>query len=323
MSNNRKKMKAIIMEEFGGPEELKMSLLDAPEPAPNEVQIQIEYAAVNPVDWKIRKGLLKQRMPYAFPIIPGWDASGTISAVGKNVTQYKMGDTVFAYCRKPTIQWGTYAEYICVDANNVAHKPSNISFAQAAAIPLAGLTAWQSLFDTAQLKKGETLLIHAGAGGVGSLAIQFAKEAGAHILTTAAEEKHTYVKDLGADVAIDYKKQNFVQEVKKLYPQGIDLIFDTVGGQTYKDSFQLLKPGGRITSLIEQPNQELADKYKVKPFYLFVQPNGEELEKIGKLVQERKVKPILIEEMPLEQAAKAQQKNEEGHTFGKIVLKIN
>lgn len=322
MSNSIQTMRAIFIEKFGGPEELKMGRLNIPIPKDNDVQIKILCTGVNPVDWKIRSGMLEKRMPHHFPLIPGWDAAGVISAIGSQVKNFKVGDEVFAYCRKSTIQDGTYAEYICVNADNVAAKPHNLSFAQAAAIPLAGLTAWQSLFDSAGLKNGESVLIQAGAGGVGSLAIQFAKLAQTHIITTARTCNHDYVKSLGAELAIDYKKSSVSEEVKKFAPQGLDVIFDTLGGEAYKESYSLLKPGGRLVSLIEHPDERLDKKYKVKSFYVFVTPNGKELQHISDLIQSEKVKPLPIQEMPLEKAAEAQEENRQGHVQGKIVLNV-
>lgn len=320
LKTHQETMKAVIIEGFGGPENLKITHLKTPQPEPGEVQIQIAYTAVNPVDWKIRTGLLEKRVPHHFPAIPGWDAAGVISAVGQNVKKFKVGDAVFAYCRKPVVQWGTYAEYVCVDAENVAYKPANLSFAQAAAIPLAGLTAWQSLFDAAGLKKNESVLIQAGAGGVGSLAIQFAKNAGAFILTTAQECNHDYVKRLGANVAIDYRGESVSEAIKKAVPDGLDVVFDTLGKDAYKESFSYLKPGGRLVSLLEQPDAALEEKYKAKALYVFVKPNGEELQEIADLIQNGKVLPIQIQEMPLEKAAEAQEMSRTGHVQGKIVL---
>lgn len=314
-------MKAIAIKDFGGVEKLTITDLPKPEPAANEILIEVRYTAVNPVDWKIREGYLKERLPHKFPLIPGWDAAGIVAAVGSNVKSFKSGDEVFAYCRKPTVQWGTYAEYITFDAELVAHKPKNINFAQAAAIPLVGLTAWQSLFDSAKLKKGETILIHAGAGGVGSMGIQFAKHAGAHVITTASPSHHDYVKKLGAEAAIDYSK-GFVDAVKKLAPQGLDVVFDCVGGQTLRDSVQLLKPNGRLVSIVEHLDPTLAAKYHIQSSYVFVAPNGKELGEIGKLISENKIVVPHIEEMHLQDAAKAQEISKRGHTEGKIVLKV-
>lgn len=315
-------MKAIILEAFGEADQLKLKNIETPQPGPNEIQIHILYTAVNPVDWKIRLGLLKSRMPYEFPIIPGWDAAGIVSAIGKNVNSFKVGDEVFAYCRLSTIKWGTYAEYICIPAENAAYKPENISFAEAAAIPLAGLTAWQSLFDTAHLKEKETILIQAGAGGVGSLAIQFAKQAGAKVYTTASAANRDYVKSLGADVVIDYHKENVAEKIKHFEPQGIDVIFDTIGAQALKESYPLVKKGGRLVGIVDPPDQNLAQKLGIHAYYVFVSPNGKQLQKISDSITQGEIQPIKIQEMPLEKAAEAQEKNREGHTQGKIVLKI-
>lgn len=314
-------MKAILLEEFGGAEKLKLKEIPTPQPADDEVQIQIAYTSVNPVDWKIREGLLKGRLPHEFPVVPGWDASGTVTAIGKKVKRFRAGDEVFAYCRKPTIHLGTYAEFVCFEANNVVLKPKNITFAQAAAVPLTALTAWQALFDTAHLKAGETILIQAGAGGVGGMAIQLAKNKGAKVYTTASRQNHDYVKKLGAEAVFDYH-QDFTNELKKLAPQGVDVVFDCVGGKTLFSSFPLLKPGGRLVSIVEQIDPALAKQHNVKADFVFVSPNADELKQIADLISEKKIFPPEIEEMRLTDAAIAQEKNRAGHTRGKIVLKV-
>ena len=315
-------MKAMVIENFGGAEQLHLDDVPTPKPADNEVLIEVYYAAVNPVDWKIREGHLKGLIQHEFPVILGWDAAGVIASVGKNVSQFKKGDEVFAYCRKPLIKWGTYAEYVSFDAGNVAIKPTNISFAQAAAIPLAGLTAWQALFDFAKLQSGETILVHAGAGGVGSLAIEFARQAGAKVYTTASQENHGYVKKLGAHVPIDYRRDSFAAKILSLEPQGIDVVLDCVGKQTLQDSFQVLKPNGRIVSIVEQVDPALAAKHKVHGGFVFVKPSGKQLAEIAELISRGKVIAPNIEEMPLTSAASAQEKIRQGHTRGKYVLKI-
>lgn len=315
-------MKAMVIDSFGGVDVLKMTEVETPKPKDNEVLIQIEFTAVNPVDWKIREGLLKSRMPHEFPLIPGWDASGIIKDVGKNVRNFRVGDEVFAYCRKPIIKEGTYAEFICFDASQVARKPKNISFAQSAAIPLVALTAWQALFDFAGLKQGQSVLIHAGSGGVGSFAIQFAKHIGAKVFTTCSEANHPYVKKLGADFCIDYNKENFASKVQELANGKIDVVFDTVGGKTLRESIAVLKPGGCLVSIVEQVSHEQADKNKIRTGYVFVRPDGQQLEEIARLIDQGKIQAPDIQEMNLADAAKAQEKSKEGHTKGKIVLKV-
>jgi NADPH:quinone reductase-like Zn-dependent oxidoreductase len=314
-------MKAITIKDFGGIDKLSFEELPTPNPADNEVQIQIVYTAVNPVDWKIREGFLKERLPHKFPLILGWDASGIITLLGKNVKNFKVGDEVYAYCRKPTIQWGTYAEYVCFDAKNVALKPKNINFAQAAALPLVALVAWQALFDAAKLKKGETILINAGSGGVGSMAIQFAKNTGARVLATAHPSNHAYIKKLGAEAAIDYTN-NLVEQVKKLAPQGVDVLFDAMGGKALRDTLQIIKPKGRLVSIVEILDSALAAKHNIDFQFVFVAPNGDQLAQIANLIEQNKITVPNIEEMPLKDAAKAQEKIREGHTKGKIVLKV-
>lgn len=315
-------MKAMVIESFGGAEQLHLDDFPMPKPADNEVLIEIYYTAVNPVDWKIREGMLKGLMQHEFPLILGWDAAGVVASTGKNVTHLKKGDEVFAYCRKPVVKWGTYAEFVAFAADHVALKPKNITFAQAAAIPLVGLTAWQALFEFAKLQPGETILIHAGAGGVGSLAIEFARQAGAKVYTTASQENHGYVKKLGAHVAIDYSRDSFVQKIRSLEPCGVDVVLDCVGKKTLQDSFLVLKPGGRVVSIVEQIDQSLAAKYKVHGGFVFVQPSGKQLGEIAELISRGMVVAPNIEEMPFSSAASAQEKIRQGHTRGKIVLKV-
>jgi NADPH2:quinone reductase len=242
--------------------------------------------------------------------------------LGSPSPYFTIGDQVFAYCRKPKVKWGTYAEYVCVDENQVALKPNSLSFAQASSIPLGGLTAWQALFDIGNLKKGETVLIHGGSGGVGSMAIQLAKNAGARVITTASTKNHPYVKNLGADIIIDYTKESFVDRVKKEVPQGVDLVIDSIGGQTCQLSMNLLKSHGRLVSMVENFDPSTKWPNNIHCYSMFVEPNGSELQHISDLMTQGKVKAPTIQEMNLEEAAAALEKNRSGHTCGKIVLKI-
>lgn len=315
-------MRAIVIEQFGDAKNLQFKELPIPVPEEREVQIKILYTSVNPVDWKIREGMLQGRLPHEFPIIPGWDAAGIVTALGSKVSQFQVGDQVYTYSRKPVVHSGTYAEYICFDAEHVALKPKNLSFAQAAAIPLVGLTAWQALFDFGKLKRGETILIHAGAGGVGSVAIGLAKNAGAKVYTTASEQNHAYVKKLGADVAIDYRKESFKDRMKQLEPQGIDLVLECIGGDVMKQSVEVVKEGGRIISILGQLNPRMAQEKNISFHYVFVSPNGEELKQLTALFEQGKLELPNIEEMGLDEAATAQEKVRQGHTRGKIVLKV-
>jgi len=315
-------VRAIVIESFGGREVLRLADVPAPVPAADEVLIEVAYAAVNPVDWKIREGMLAGMFPHEFPVILGWDAAGTVKDTGKNVTGFRTGDRVYAYCRKPKVGFGTYAEFVTMTQAAVAPIPKNIGFAEAASIPLAGLTAWQSLFDAAKIQAGDKVLIHAGAGGVGSLAIQFVKTTGVEVLTTASEANHAYVKSLGADVAIDYTKENFVDAVRKREPGGIDLVLDAVGNDVQRKSYEVLKKGGRLVSIVNVPSEEEARRYGVEASHVFVTPDGEQLRRIGALIESGAVKPPALQEMRLEEAAEAQRQSRAGHVRGKIVLKI-
>ena len=315
-------MKAMAIDAFGGPERLKAVEVPTPEPEGEEVLIAVACASVNPVDWKIREGMLADMFPHAFPLIPGWDAAGTVSAAGRNAARFRQGDRVFAYCRKPEIRFGTYCEYVAVHESTVALMPANIGFAEAATIPLAGLTAWQSLFDAAKLSAGEKILIHAGSGGVGSLAIQFAKYAGATVYTTARAVNHDYVKSLGADAAIDYSKDDFVHVLGKREPGGIDVVYDTIGGHVQQRSYKVLKKGGRLVSVAGIPDPDEARPHGVRTDFVFVSPNGTQLRRIAELIESGAVRPADFEVMRLEEAAKAQELSRAGHVRGKIVLKV-
>jgi 2-desacetyl-2-hydroxyethyl bacteriochlorophyllide A dehydrogenase len=310
-------MKAIVIEQFGGPEMLHLKEVPKPTVQDGEVLIKTAYAGVNPVDRKIREGYLKDRIPHEFPTILGWDVAGTVVEAGKQVTALKVGDEVFSYVRKPLVKWGTYAEYVAFDAKDVAKKPKGLSFAEAAALPLVSLTAWQSVFDAAHLKKGETILIHGSSGGVGSMAVQFAKNAGAKVIATASLKKHEYVKKLGADLVLDYR-EDFVDPLK----EKVDVVFDCVGGEIFKKSLSCLKKGGRIVSILEKLDPTEAKNLQITAAYVFVAPNGNQLKSIAQLIEEKKIVPLHVEEMPLKDAAEAQEKLHSGAVFGKIVLKV-
>ncbi|MDF1795795.1 MAG: NADP-dependent oxidoreductase [Coxiellaceae bacterium] len=315
-------MKAMAIEAFGDVDSIKQIDIEKPQPASDEVLIKIDYAGVNPVDWKICQGAIKDLLPHHFPLVLGWDAAGTIEMLGDAVANYQVGDKVYAYCRKDSVQQGTYAEYVAVDTNAIAKVPSNITLEQASGIPLVALTAWQSLFDFADLQSGQTILIHAGAGGVGSIAIQLAKWRGAKVYATASEANHEYVKGLGADRVIDYNAHDFVDVLKQHESQGVDVVYDTVGGDTQVRSFDLLKKGGALVSIVAPPAEDVAAKYEVKSGFVFVAPNSQQLQKISQLIEQGIVKPVNTQSLPLEQAAVALQKNLERHVRGKLVLAV-
>ncbi len=315
-------MKAIVIEKFGGAEELKLRDVAAPVAGPGELLIKVSHAGVNPVDYKIREGYLKEMMPHRFPVIMGWDVAGTVAVLGEGVRGFEPGDRVYAYARKPDVSLGTYAELIAVQAANAAPVPASLSDAQAAALPLAGLTAWQSLHDFAGLERGQTVLVHAGAGGVGSYAIQLAKAAGATVVTTASAAKHAYVKSLGADYAIDYTAADVAAELAKLFPEGVDVVMDCVGGETLVKSFPLVKRGGVVVSIVDTPSEALAIEHGVKAGFVFVSPSGSGLRELGRLVTSGALRAPEVEVLPLADAALAHRKSESRRTVGKIVLAV-
>lgn len=315
-------MKAITISKFGGLDVIQLTTVPVPVAAAGEVLIKTSYAGVNPVDYKIREGYLQGMMPHAFPLILGWDTAGQVAAVGAGVTGFKVGDRVYAYARKPTVQAGTYAEYVTVEAANLALTPRQLPDEQAAGVPLTALTAWQAIFDFAQLKAGQTLLIHAGAGGVGSFAIQLAKAAGATVIATASAENHDYLRTLGADVALDYRKDDLHASIKNLYPDGLDVVLDGVGGSTLTSSYGLVKRGGALVSIVDTPDAEKSSAYGIRASFIFVAPSGEQLTKISAMIAEGLVKAPRTEVLPLAMAAEAHRKSESRRTVGKIVLKI-
>lgn len=312
------KMKAGFIEAFSPHGNIKVGNVPVPQLEDGEVRIRVSHAGVNPIDGKMADGTYAH-LPHAFPMILGWEAAGVIA---DSAHSFKKGDEVYVYSLKPVFQWGSWAEYLNVPAKDVALKPKNISMAQAAAIPLAGLTSWQGLLDKGHLKAGQTVLIHAGGGGVGGFAIQWAKLHKAHVITTASAAKTDYVKHFGADKVIDYRALDFAAVIKKSHPEGIDLVLDTIGGMTGKKSFEVLKPGGRFVCLVEQPDADLARKYKVHTEFLFASPSGSQLKEIASLFENGKAKLPKIQELPLEQAPAAIEEIRKGHTTGKIVLKI-
>jgi len=315
-------MKAVVFESFGDRSVLNFHDVPTPRPEANEVLVKVAYAAVNPVDWKIREGFLQSLLPHELPIVPGWDAAGTVESVGANVTKFKTGDRVYAYCRKPVVKWGAYAEYISLDEAFVALAPKRFSLAEAAAVPLVALTAWQALFGIAKLKSGDRVLIHAGAGGVGGMAIQFAKWCGATVYTTASKRNHSYVKELGADVIVDYTTEDFVEVCRKENPQGFEVIFDCAGGDTLERSYDLLAAGGYLVTIVDQPDDAKAEARGAKASFHFVEPNGAQLRSIADLIDAEIVQSLEITELPISDVKKAHELIESHHTKGKIVLRV-
>lgn len=318
-------MKAIVIHEFGGRDKLTLAEIPTPEPGDGEVLIKVKAAGVNPVDWKIREGMLAKRLPHRFPLIPGWDAAGIVAATGRGVGVLLPGDEVCAYCRKPLIQYGTYAEFVAVPEQSVARKPAALSFEEAAAVPLAGLTAWQSLFEAINLQSGETILIQAAAGGVGGFSVQLAALQGAEVIGTARATNHDYVISLGASRVIDYTTDDFRSVVRAAFPEGIDAAFDMIGGKTTFAAIEVLKRNGRMVSIVMPKDKTIEEKAKNKDIqygYVFVRPDAGQLAKLTALIDAGKIRVRLSAMLPLEEAANAHEMMETGHTRGKIVLTV-
>lgn len=303
-------MKAERVHSFGGPEVLELEELPRPEPKENEVLVHVRAAGVNPVDWKLREGYLDTPLPFTM----GIDFSGLVEAVGKSVKGFRIGDAVFGQVADES---GSYAEYAIAPASQVAKKPSGLDDIRAAALPVAGLTAWQALFDTAQLQSGQSILVHAAAGGVGSFAVQFAKWKGAYVIGTASATHMDAVYDLGANEVIDYRATRFDEVVRD-----VDVILDTVGGETQERSWKVLKTGGILVSLVQPPSPERAAERGARGVMIRQKPNSAQLARIGELVANGRVKVNIETVLPLWEARKAQELSQRGHAGGKIVLEV-
>ncbi len=312
-------MKAIVINEFGSVDVLYHTEISAPEPKENEVLVQVHACGLNPVDYKIRSGYLNEIFPTVFPRILGGDVSGIIKATGANVKNYKVGDAVFF--SSPLDKNGGYAEYCVVDQDLIALKPLNISHLQAASFPVAGLTSMQALRDFSSLGIGHKVLIHAGAGGVGSFAIQYAKHLGATVYTTASESNFEYVKSLGADVVIDYKKQNFVEVCQTA--GGMDVILESIGKENYIKSIDATKVGGAVPCIVDSPDENtktLANEKRIKTDFFLLSCDGDDLREISQLISSKKIIPGQITLIKFDQIKWGHSQLESGRTRRKIIL---
>ncbi|WP_103652611.1 NADP-dependent oxidoreductase [Bacillus thuringiensis] len=331
-------MKAMIIDRYG---KVPMRMAEVPTPEINEYEVlaEIHAASINPIDFKMRDGKVKMLLKYEMPLILGNDFSGVITKVGSKVTRFKVGDEIYARPRKNKI--GTFAEYIAIHEDDIALKPKNLSFEEAASIPLVGLTSYQALHDIMQLQKGQKILIHAGSGGVGTFAIQLAKIMGAIVTTTASEAGANLVTSLGADEIINYKTEKFEDIL-----QNYDAVFDTIGGATLEKSFNIIKSGGNIVSVSGMPNARfgkefgsgffktllfslaskkltaLEKKHNAQYSFLFMKPSGDQLRTIANYIEAGKIKPVIDRVFPFEDAQKAMEYSESGRAKGKIIVKI-
>ena len=292
---------------------LKYEQVPVPKPKENEILVRTIASGVNPADPLILGGKFAREFGTHLPLILGYDMAGLVVQTGSKVTRLKVGDPVYAY-----LLWGGgWAEYCISNENESALKPESLSFTEAAAIPLAALTAWQALIDIGKLEKGQTVLIHGGSGGVGSFAVQIAKARGARVIATASTANQDLLRQLGADTAIDYTKTKF-EEVAK----DVDLVLDPVGRDTLARSYSVVRKGGLIVTLVSRCDPAELEKHGIRGATVFSHPDANELAQITKLVEEKKLKPIVSSVLPLTDAAKADAQAETHHTRGKIVLKI-
>jgi NADPH:quinone reductase-like Zn-dependent oxidoreductase len=312
-------MKAVRIHNYGGPEVLKYEDATRPEPKADEVLIRVHAAGVNPVDWKIREGHLKDFLNHSLPLIIGWDVSGVIEQVGRGPAaagRFKAGDEVFSEVELS--RDGAYAEYVLVRESDAALKPKSLHHVHAASVPIAALTSWQALFDTAHLQPGQRVLIHAGSGGVGHFAVQLAKWKGAHVIATASTKNQELLAEIGVDEPVDYTKQRF-EDVA----HDVDVVLDTIGGETQERSFEVLNKGGTLVSLVQPPSQEKAQAQGVRALDIAGHPDGALLGKIAKLIDAGKIKPRIDRILPLSEARRAHELSQGGHVRGKIVLRVS
>src|SRR5438128_394269 len=311
----KRTMKAIRIHNYGGPEVLKYEDAPRPEPQTGEVLVRVHGVGVNPIDWKVREGDMKDFWPHKFPLILGWDLSGVVEELGRGASRFKISDEVYSL-PDPTRN-GAYADYIVVREPELALKPNSLHHIRAAAVPLAALTAWQSLFETAQLQPGQRVLIHAGSGGVGHFAVQLAKWKGAYVFATASTKNQDLLCELGVDEPIDYTQQRFEDVARN-----IDIVLDTIGGETQERSWSVVKKGGVLVSLVQPPSQEKAKKLGVPAALLDPRPSGEQLAEIAKIIDSGKLAPIIDRIIPLSEARRAHELSQSGHTHGKIALRV-
>lgn len=317
-------MKAVQINSYGGVDVLEIA--DAPKPSASEGQVLVEVhaASINPFDWKVREGYVKDNIKLEFPATMGGDFAGAIVEVGENVADFEVGDEIFGQAAVFGGGTGAFAEFLAASVGKIANKPKNIDFLQAASLPLVGVSALQALETHIELKEGQKILIHGGAGGIGTIAIQVAKALGAHVATTVSADDVEYARSLGADEVIDYKSQDFEEMLSDF-----DAVYDTVGGETADKSFKVLKKGlpagrqgGIIVSMVGEPSSELAEKYGVTAIGQNTEGNRERLTRLAELVESGKIKPQIDKVFPLEEAKEAFTHLEKGHPRGKVVLKI-
>lgn len=317
-------MKAVFYKEFGDADILQIGNLPKPEPAADEVLVQVGAAGVNPIDRRLRGGELQDFFEREWPITPGWDVAGRIVKVGEDVTDWQAGDDIVGLAFSWFLHHGTYAEYVPVKAASIAPKPKRFSFAEAAALPLVSLTAWESLAEYINLQADQSVLIQAGAGGLGSVAISIARYLGGKVYTTAREVNHDYVRSRGADHIIDYTQTDYVNYIRQHEPQGLNAVLETLGTDTdVMNAIRLVKPGGTVAYMNnEPPDMPEIRQNNIETKFLHHRPDGESLRALMELYKNDKLSLPEINIMPLDAAVDAHRMSESRQTRGKIVLKV-
>ncbi|HME75039.1 MAG TPA: NADP-dependent oxidoreductase [Mycobacterium sp.] len=332
-------MKAFVIRRYGKANRVEAVELPDPQVGDGDVLVQIHAASVNPLDLKIKSGELKPLLPYKLPLVLGNDLAGVVVKAGRNVQRFKPGDEVYAKPDKDRI--GAFAELIAISENDVAKKPQGLDMEQAASVPLVGLTAWQALIEKAKLRPGQKVLIHAGSGGVGTIAIQLAKHLGATVATTTSTANVEWVKRLGADVVIDYRSNDFETVV-----HDYDVVLDTQGGQTLEKSLRVLKPGGKVISVAGTPEPDFGKEFGANWFFiqamrilslkirrkakrrgvtysfLFMRASGDQLRELGSLIDSGAIRPVVDRVFPFQSTTQALAYVEKGRAKGKVVVKI-
>ena len=307
-------MRAITYSRFGSADVLELTERPDPHIGPDTVVVRVKAASVNPVDWKVREGYLQGLIDAQLPAVPGWDVAGVVEQVGLDTPEYQVGDEVYGYVRTDVVHGGTFAELVAAPVRTLAHKPSTLSFEEAAAVPLAGLTAYQSI-RRAGVREGHTVLVHAAAGGVGSFAVQIARVLGARVIGTASEANHDYLRELGAE-PVTYG-DGLVERVRALAPDGVDVALDYVGGDAVAASAELLVDGGTIASITDASARDEHGGH-----YVWVRPSTADLEALAALIDDGKVHVEVAEVFDLADAAAAHRASEAGHGRGKIVVRV-
>jgi len=306
-------MKAVVAHEYGAPEVLKFEDVPRPEPSDDEALVRVIASSVNPADPLTLSGKYAKEFGTHLPLIAGYDIAGVVEKTGANVTKLKVGDAVYGY---PTFGGG-WADYVTVKESEVAAKPKSLNFVESAAVPMGALTAWQALVDVAKLHPGQTILIHGGSGGVGSFAIQIAKARGARVIATASTANQDLLKQLGADIAVDYTKTKFEDVAKD-----VDAVLDPVGKETLARSYGVVKKGGIVMSLVANPDPVECKKREIRGAGILQHPDAEDLAEIAQLIDAGKIKPTVTQVLPVSEAIAAQRQAATHHTRGKVVLRI-